>query len=134
MVPDLQTFTPWVSDSDAYGVLFSIPGLTKTRRSGPPKEAFYRSFSEDLRLCQVENLKVYEEKTASLRKMENDKEALLFISYRKPHNPVTSSSIARWLKEFLNQAGVNTTLFKVHTTQAASTSTAKMAGLSTKTL
>ena len=74
------------------GVLFSIPGLTKTRRSGPPKEAFYGSFSEDLSLCP-------EEKTASFRKIDNDKEAPLFISYRKPHNSVTSSSIARWLKD-----------------------------------
>ena len=57
------------------------------------------------------------------------KKLCCFISYRKPHNPVTSSSIARLLKEFLNQAGVNTT---AHSTRVASTSTAKMAGLSTK--
>ena len=65
------------------GVLFSIPGLTKTRRSGPPKEAFYWSFSEDLSLCPVENLEVYKEKTASFRKIENDKEALLFYLLSK---------------------------------------------------
>ena len=58
----------------------------------------------------------------------------MFPSYRKPHKPVTSSSIAQWLKEILNEAGINTTLFKAHSTRAASTSTAKMAGLSTNNI
>ena len=35
------------------GVKFVIPGLTKTRRSGPPKEDFYPSYPEDEKLCPV---------------------------------------------------------------------------------
>ena len=35
------------------GVKFVIPGLTKTRRSGPPKEVFYPSYPEDEKLCPV---------------------------------------------------------------------------------
>ena len=49
------------------GVTFRIPGLTKTRRSGPPKEAFFAKFADDEVLCPVKTLKVYEEKTAMLR-------------------------------------------------------------------
>ena len=38
------------------GVRFVIPGLTKTRRSGPPLEAFYPSFPEDLCVYPVATL------------------------------------------------------------------------------
>lgn len=46
------------------GVRFFIPGITKTRRSGPPKEAFFASF-RDKSLCPVNTLIVYEEKIHS---------------------------------------------------------------------
>ena len=42
---DYRQFTP-------EGVLFRIPGLTKTRRSGPPKEAFFTSFGRILGYVQ----------------------------------------------------------------------------------
>ena len=35
------------------GVRFMIPGLMKTRRSGPPVEAFYPSFLDETKLCPV---------------------------------------------------------------------------------
>ena len=38
------------------GVRFIIPGLTKTRKSGPPVEAFYPAFPEDPKICPVETL------------------------------------------------------------------------------
>lgn len=38
-----------------HGVRFTtIPGLTKTRSSGPPLEAFYSEFPEERELCPVE--------------------------------------------------------------------------------
>ena len=49
-------------------VQFVISGLTKSRRSGPPLEAFYPRFTEDSKLCPVLALRVYEEKTESCRK------------------------------------------------------------------
>ena len=42
------------------GVTFRIPVLTKTRRSGPPKEAFFSKFADDEALYPVETMKVYE--------------------------------------------------------------------------
>ena len=38
------------------GGKFVIPGLTKTRRSGPPKEVLYPSCPEDEKLCPVRTL------------------------------------------------------------------------------
>ena len=34
----------------------------KTRRSGPPKKAFFAKFTDDEALCPVDTMKVYEEK------------------------------------------------------------------------
>ena len=40
------------------GVLFQIPGLTKTRHSGPPREVFFAKFEEES-LCLVRTLVQY---------------------------------------------------------------------------
>ena len=49
------------------GVRFIIPGLTKTRRSGPPIEAFYPAFPEDPKVCPVQALTCYETRSKFLR-------------------------------------------------------------------
>jgi len=109
------------------GVLFRIPGLTKTRRSGPPKEAMFAAFEENPSLCPVNTLKQYEKLTASLRGAGSASHQL-FVSLRKP---VSSATIAHWLKTLLSDAGVDTEIFKAHSTRVAASSTAKCAGAST---
>ena len=49
------------------GVHFVIPGLTKSRRSGPPKEAFCPMFIEEPKLCLVSALREYEGRTKEYR-------------------------------------------------------------------
>lgn len=120
---DYRQFTP-------EGILFRIPSLTKTRRSGPPKEAFFTSFEEDPGLCPVATLRTYEGATEKWRSPDM-KPNLLFLSLNKPHKPVTSASIARWIKELLADAGVDTDKFLAHSTRAAASSSARAAGLST---
>ena len=56
----------------------------------------------------------------------------LFISFIKPHRPVTSSTVARWLKETLGAAGIDTTIFKAHSVRGASTSAAANSGITTE--
>lgn len=53
----------------------------------------------------------------------------LFISIRKPHNPVCSAAIARWMKTVMGSAGIDTDQFKAHSLRAAATSAAKTAGV-----
>jgi len=117
-----QQFTP-------EGVKFFVPGLTKTRRSGPPKEAFFGRFHEKS-LCPVNTLILYEEKTKDLRMSTPNEPSPLLISFRKPHKPVTPASIGRWIKELLGKAGINTEIFKGHSSRAASSSAAKVQGVS----
>ena len=56
---------------------------------------------------------------------------MLFLSWIGKHNPVTSSTIARWLKTSLTEAGINTDIFKAHSVRGASSSTAASAGVTT---
>ena len=55
--------------------------------------------------------------------------AHLFLSTKRPHHPVTSATIARWIKQGMSKAGVDTSLFGAHFTRAASTSAAKRKGM-----
>ena len=50
---------------------------------------------------------------------------------KRPHKAVTAATISRWLKEILFRAGVDTNIFKAHSTRTASTSAAKARGVST---
>ena len=54
----------------------------------------------------------------------------LLISYHRPHKPVQSYTIARWIKLFLGSAGIDTSTFKGHSTRSASTSKARAGGIS----
>ena len=88
------------------GVRFVIPNLTKTRRSGPPMEAFYSSFPEDQRICPVQALKCYERRSGASRAIGERNP--LFISVRRPYHPVKAATIGHWLKDMMSSAGIQT--------------------------
>ena len=92
------------------GVLFRLSTLTKKRKVGaPPREIFFRAYPPDEQLCVVEALKRYEARTNQYRKSgSSTEENRLFLSYVKPHRPVTSQRIAHSIKE---GAGVDTSVF-----------------------
>ena len=48
----------------------------------------------------------------------------MFISYQNPHEPVSSSTISRWIKCTLTMAGIDTSVFSAHSNCSAATSTA----------
>ena len=78
------------------GVSFLLPGLSKTSKPGDsPKSSFHASFGEDKDLCPVSCLKCYEANTKEFRSTDINQNNRLFLSYISPHNPVTSSTLAR---------------------------------------
>ena len=91
-------------------------------------ESVYPKFSEKL-LCPVACLSTYLGRTKKWREDETDIHQTLFLSFKKPHNPVTSATLSRWLKELIRQSGIKD-IFGDHSVRSASTSTAKNAGLS----
>ena len=105
------------------GVVFKLASLTKKRTPGlPPKELVFGAFPNDKRLCVVECLKFYEEKTREFQH-PGPGEKPLFLSYVHPRNPVTSQRLAHWVKDLLADAGVDES-FKAHSVRGASTSAA----------
>ena len=53
----------------------------------------------------------------------------LLISFHRPHRPVKSCSIARWIRSILDSAGMDAAVFKGHSTRSASTSKARAGGV-----
>ena len=113
------------------GITFRLATLTKKRSPGaPPKELFFGGFPEDERVCIIRCLRVYEKITAEHRGEGQEKESKLFLSYVKPFRPVTSQRIAKWIKDVLGEAGVDTAIFSVHSTRGAASTTAMKQGAS----
>ena len=110
------------------GVVFQPSHLSKqSRPSHNNISFFFPRFMEDKCLCPVETLKAYERKTTPFR--NNAGENRVFRSFIGKHGPVTSSTIARWIKTCLQKAGVDTAKFKAHSTRAAAATKAAMSGL-----
>ncbi|KAM8962405.1 uncharacterized protein RCH25_037941 [Pelodytes ibericus] len=105
-----RSFTP-------EGVLFNISRRTKTLITS----VFYPSFPHHPKLCPVLCLKEYELRTSVLRDPERPE---LFLALRKPHRPVATTSLARWVKWVLHSAGVDTSIFGPHSTRGAMASKA----------
>ena len=95
---------------------------TKTTRPDETVEAFFTRFPEDSKLCPVECFNTYLSSTSRLRNLSAaGKSNNLFVSYIKPHQPVTTVSVAR---SFLTEAGIDTSVFKTHSVRGAATSAA----------
>ena len=58
----------------------------------------------------------------------------LLVSIQKPHKPVSTHTISRWLKTVLEKAGIDTSVFKAHSTRAASTSAAAISKIPLSTI
>jgi len=76
-------------------------------------------------VCPVTTLQAYELKTQEFRHLGNSEEKkTLFLSWIGKHDPVTGSTIAQWLKTCLQEAGIDTGVFKAHSTRGAAASKA----------
>ncbi|VDI71102.1 Hypothetical predicted protein [Mytilus galloprovincialis] len=101
---------------------FKIFDLLKQSRPGYKNpEVILKSFPPDRRLCVYLELKEYLKRTVDIRSEEDS----LILSYIKPHKKVSCSTISRWIKSIMCRAGIDTSIFKAHSTRSASTSKAK---------
>ena len=81
---------------------------------------FIASF-QDIVLCPVACLRSYKGFTSETRKPDK-----LFLTTVSPYKPVTSASVARWIKDTISEAGLEG--FNAHSSRGA----AAMAGISTQ--
>ena len=106
------------------GIVLQCVGLAKQARQGNfrTQEVFIAGFREKS-LCPVTCLQVYEQVTSGHRKSER-----LFLATVSPYRPVTSSSIARWIKDTLRGAGLGE--YNAHSSRGAAATAAAMSGVS----
>ena len=115
-------------------VTFNLAKLTKSRRKGkPPLKIMLKSFPENLKLCILTTLKVCFSRTTKFRERKDGiPRSQVLLSFVEPHRAVVPCTIAGWLVKFMTEAGVDTGLFKAHSTRGAATSKAAAMGLSVK--
>ena len=107
------------------GVEFMLPSPRKRGKADQLPKAFFARFPSNSKLCPVETLRCYLKATRTIRPaIPSSKPDPLFISYVKPHKPVTAPSLARWLRSLLKASGVNSDVFKAHSVRGASTTAA----------
>ena len=109
--------------------IFTLKGLPKNKKKGKKTpELDFDNYKEDINLCPIKSLQDYCDLTEPFRKI--NKETSLFLSLPKPHFAVSKSSTARWIKQVLKWAGIDTKIYQAHSVRAAATSKAFMKGLS----
>ena len=107
-------------------ITFTIAELTKTRKVGndPIKMNFPKL---EIGLLDVyHSIVEYIHRTEPLRGQEGK----LFISFTKPHKAVKTCTLARWIRMTIEEAGIDSSIFKAHSTRGACTSKANKFGLS----
>ena len=108
---------------------FVLTKPVKNYRAGMQKElqeVFITKFPEDSMLCPYTVLSFYLHKTSSLRGLTASR---VLLSYQKPHKPVSRATVSRWVKSAMELSGVDTSIFKPHSTRSASVSKAANAGV-----
>ena len=112
-------------------VVFIVSELTKASKPGRQCTTLeFLSYDKDPRLCLVSCLKEFPDRTATMRHNHHK----LLVSYQKPHKSISKDNVARWLKQELKLAGIDTSTFGAHSTRAASTSAAKAHNVSITTI
>ena len=90
-------------------VKISFGDVLKTTRPGyQQKEIIIKAFTPDRRICLVNTLKHYLSKRNELAKGIYTQ---LFISVTKPYEPVTTSTISRWVKQVMKNSGLDVGVF-----------------------
>ena len=109
--------------------VFKFHMLTKSWRKGiPPLLVEFCSFQQNPKLCVVQTIKSYLQVTQAWRNKNGQKRLLL--STFTQHEEVKKSTVAGYKAVILGSAGIDTNLFTAHSIRAASTSKAKVKGLS----
>lgn len=107
---------------------FTLGKPRKSQHSGALKRISVAAWHPNEVICPVTCLKAYLTKTKEWRTPSNA--GHLFIGSTRPHNPVSSSTISRWIKDQLREAGVDTSVYSAHSTRSAAASKAAASGIS----
>jgi integrase len=110
--------------SNFYEFILNALDLKQGRPNFKPVTILLRSYPANKKLCVVHYLGVYLQRTALIRKGQQQ----LLLSYKKPHAKASSNTISRWIRQVLTAAGIDVATFSAGSTRAASTSKAREQG------
>ena len=103
-------------------IIFHIIGLTRCSKPTTQNQPIvYRAYAEDKLLCLVKCIYAY---LAQRSKITTQNFTKLFFTFGKPHHPASKGSLARWVKKVMGNSGIDTEIFKPHSTRVASNSAA----------
>ena len=105
---------------------FFIMSPVKTTKPGFDQSPIaFSEYPSNRKICIVTTITHYLDLTKDLRITDQ-----LIFSYKKPQKAVTTGTISRWCKLILGERGIDIEKYSSHSTRSASTSKAKIKGLS----
>ena len=113
-------------------VKFSLSRLRKSQRKGSLQVFSLNRLISSPLICPISCLERYISVTRDFRKESTN--SSLILGLRSPHPPIGASTIGRWIKLLLSDAGVDTALYSAHSTRGASASKAISAGISIESI
>jgi hypothetical protein len=106
--------------------------MEKNMKGGEKKaEIAVPRFTDNINLCPVLCLEEYLRRTQAYRK---DVAGALFLALRTPYQVVSVDSVRRWLRALLEESGIATEVFKVHSIRSAASSKALGQGVPIDTI
>ena len=121
------------------GITFIRHGLSKTdRQNHISPTVFIPAFIDNRKLDPRRTLKIYLERTHNLR-TDDEELSSLFISYVKPHKPVSTQTLSKWIvlaiKSAYQEMGKDLDgKIRAHSTRSISTSWALFNGAAMKSI
>ena len=103
---------------------FQLVGRAKHSKLGkitPPIK--FTRFEGNPNICPIASIDEYMHKTKPLR--ETSGVSKFFICLVKPHGAASAATIRRWMLEAMSLAGIDTDVYKAHSTRASSSSKAR---------
>ena len=103
--------------------------LLKHSRTGyVHRPVTYKNYPQNIKLCPVRLITEYIKRRNNLLQGDTSINSL-FITYKKPIRATHRDIIASWIKNIMNELGVDTKVFKPYSCRSASTSVATNAGV-----
>lgn len=103
-----------------------IKDRIKTSRVNKIKPILYIPyFHNNPSICAAQTLEAYLHKTSNLRGNQQE----LFLTFKRPHKPVSTQTLSRWIKMTLKSSGINIEIFSAHSCRHAATSSANNKGI-----
>ena len=107
------------------GVSFTFTVPRKTGSADKPAEAYFAYFDQDKKLSPVECFRQYLKLSRNTRPViVSPLPNKLFISFKRPHKLVLSTTLGSWLRTFMSATGIDSQIFKAHSVHGASTTAA----------